>query len=509
MPSKEIKELRQSGRLEEALAMAQAELDAQPDNIWGKRNISWVYYEYLKKNVHEFNYEVFVAYLKKLQELNLPENEVMVFDTAAWQIASLIFKIQKQEPVDYSKINELFDIIKGFHFTKPSEGYSLLYRSFHKGHQNWSRYLEFADWWGLDNLRPEDYLKEEYNDRQIMALAEQAYIAYSKALIEGEALDAYGEQRSIDTAKIEAFLPKLDEIITTYPDYQYPPYFKAKLLLTLGDEEDVLRAFLPFAKKKRNDFWVWELMSEIFEKDLEIQFACLCKALSLKTPEDFLIKTRQKFAELLIEKQMHSEARTEIQKIIDVREKNKWKIPNKITQWVESDWFKSAQPNTNNNLLYSKHIEKADEILFRDIPEEKVVVEFINQDKKILNFIKSKTLNGFFSYKHLSLKPSIGDLLLVRLQPVGNDGFFKVLTIKETSEDNLEDLDIIKNTKGTLRQNEGQNFAFVEDIFISPDLIDKHNLKNNEQVEGLALLSLNKKKNEWGWKLIKIINGNV
>ena len=107
MPSKEIKELRQSGRLEEALAMAQAELDAQPDNIWGKRNISWVYYEYLKKNVHEFNYEVFVAYLKKLQELNLPENEVMVFDTAAWQIASLIFKIQKQEPVDYSKINEL------------------------------------------------------------------------------------------------------------------------------------------------------------------------------------------------------------------------------------------------------------------------------------------------------------------------------------------------------------------------------------------------------------------
>ena len=41
MPSKEIKELRQSGELEQALAMAQNELDAAPENIWGKRNISW------------------------------------------------------------------------------------------------------------------------------------------------------------------------------------------------------------------------------------------------------------------------------------------------------------------------------------------------------------------------------------------------------------------------------------------------------------------------------------
>ena len=43
MPSKEIKELRQSGKLKEALEMAKNELDAAPENIWAKRNIIWVF----------------------------------------------------------------------------------------------------------------------------------------------------------------------------------------------------------------------------------------------------------------------------------------------------------------------------------------------------------------------------------------------------------------------------------------------------------------------------------
>ena len=50
MPASEIKELRKSGQLEEALEMAQNELNLTPDNIWAKRNISWVYYEFLKAN---------------------------------------------------------------------------------------------------------------------------------------------------------------------------------------------------------------------------------------------------------------------------------------------------------------------------------------------------------------------------------------------------------------------------------------------------------------------------
>ena len=49
MSFKEIKELRQAGKLEEALQLANQALEVEPDNIWNKRAIAWGYYEYLKK----------------------------------------------------------------------------------------------------------------------------------------------------------------------------------------------------------------------------------------------------------------------------------------------------------------------------------------------------------------------------------------------------------------------------------------------------------------------------
>ncbi len=505
MPAKEIKELRQSGRLDEALVMAQNELNAQPDNIWGKRNISWVYYEYIKKYAHDFDYEGFIENLTKLKELNLPENEVMIFDTSAWQIASGVFTLQKTEPVDYSRINQVFEIIKGFHFTRPSDSYSLLYKAFHKGYQNWSQYLPFADWWNFDNFRPEDYKKEEYNGRQIMALAEQAYIAYSKSLLEGEALDAFGTQRRIDKSKIQEFLPKLDTIIEAHPEYQYPPYFKAKLLLALGDDDNALSAFLPFAKQKRNDFWVWELMAEIFKDDEDLRFACYCKALSLKAPSDFLIKTREAFAKLLIEKEMYDEAKTEIEQIIAIRKNHKWKLSNQLSNWSRQDWYANATVKESNTKLYKSHLVQAEEILYQDVPEEVVAVEFVNRDKKILNFVKDQSYNGFCSYKGFNINPEIADIIKVRLKAKGNEGFYQLLTLKPLENGANVGCHAIKEVQGLVTIREGQNFGFLEDVFIPPFLVIEQQLENGDEVNCKAILSFNKKKKEWRWKSFDVM----
>ena len=428
MSFKEIKELRQAGKLDEALQMANQALEADPDNIWNKRAAIWVYYEYLKKYAQPDSFEIFKEYLIRVKDSQLPEDEKMVFDNCAWQIGSMVFGIQKAEHVDYGKINGLFEIIRGFHFTKPSEAYSFIYKAFHKAYQNNSGYLSFADWWNFEHFRSEDYLKEEFNGKKTISIAEQAYIAYSKKLLEGEPLDSFGHNRSTDKEKIQNFLPKLDTLISNYPDYEYPPYYKAKLLLALGNNENVLSAFLPFAKQKRNDFWVWELMAEIFSHDKNIQFACYCKALSLKTPEDFLVKLRLTFAELLIERNMFEEAKTEIEKVIATREKHGWKLPNQIVQWTEKEWYKSATSKNDNFYLYSNHFIKADQILFQDIPEEIIAVEFVNTNKNILNFVKNKDKYGFFNYTGHLVNPKIGDFIKVRFNGGGQEGFYKILT---------------------------------------------------------------------------------
>ncbi|MCB0538954.1 MAG: hypothetical protein KDE33_15685, partial [Bacteroidetes bacterium] len=471
MSFKEIQELRQAGKFDEALQMANQALEAEPDNIWYKRAAAWVYYDFLKKNAQPESFETFKENLIKIKDLELPEDEKMVFDNCAWQIGSLVFALQKTEHVDYGKINELFEIIRVFHFTKPSEAYSFIYKAFHKGYQNWSNFLTFADWWNFENLGSEDYLKEEFKGKKMMSIAEQAYIAYSKKLLEGEPLDPLGQQRVIDKEKIQSFLPKLDSLIDKHPDYQYPPFNKAKLLLATGSDENVLSAFIPFAKQKRNDFWVWELIAEIFTEDKDIQFACYCKALSLKTPEDFLVKIRQTFSEILIDKRFYNEAKTEIQKVIATREKHEWKLPNQIVQWTEQEWYKSAIAKKDNQDLYSSHIKQAEEILFQDIPEEIIAVVFVNENKSMLNFVKDKRKFGFFNYSGNLTKPQIGDLLKVRFNGDGQDGFYKILTAKNAVS--KETSDAMKDFEGTIKVISPQNFGFIEDIFIEPKIIEE------------------------------------
>lgn len=502
MSFKKIKELRQAGKLDEALQMANQALKEAPDNIWNKRAAAWVYYDYLRKYAKPETFETFREYLINIRNLKMPEDEKMLFDKCAWQIGKLVFGMQKQENLDYGKINELFEIIRDFHFTKPSEAYSFIYKAFHKGYQNWSNYLTFADWWNFENLRSEDYLKEVFNGKKMMSIAEQAYIAYSKKLIEGEPIDPFGHQRVVDKEKIQAFLPKLEAIIEKHPEYQYPSYFKAKLLLALGNDDNALSTFLPFARQKRNDFWVWQLMAEIFSEDKDIQFSCYCKALSLTTPEDYLVKLRQTFAGMLIERSMYDEAKTEIQKIISTREENNWSLPAQLVQWTEQQWFKSAKTKKDNQDLYSNHIMQAEEILSQDIPEEIIVVEFVNENKSILSFVKDERKHGFFNYAGRLKNPRIGDLLKVRFNGEGRDGFYKILSVKKADANTSSDA--MKDFEGKLRLIAPQNFGFIEDIFVEPKIIEEKKLTEGQVVKGRAILSFNKKKNEWGWKALAL-----
>jgi len=89
-------------------------------------------------------------------------------------------------------------------------------------------YLTFAEWWDLENLRSDDFLKEEYKGKKMMSIAELAYIAYSKKLLEGEPLDSFGQQRVIDKEKIQSFLPKLDSLIEKTSRLSIPPIFQSK-----------------------------------------------------------------------------------------------------------------------------------------------------------------------------------------------------------------------------------------------------------------------------------------
>lgn len=497
MSFKEVKQLRKEGNLEQGFQLAKQDLEANPNDIWNKRSLSWVLYDYIKLNSDSSKFKEFNTFLLQIKELELPNEETMFFDNLAYQIAKIVFSIQKKERVNYKRINIIFDKIKNFPFSKPSESYSVLLKSFLKG-KEWSRFIEFADWWDFENFRPEDYKKTEIaKGKTIMSLVEQAYITYSKKLLE---INTNDENRK---DQINEFLPKLDLIIENHPEYQYPLYFKAKLLLSLGSSEDALSDFLPFARKKQNDFWVWELMSDFFEIEDDRKLACLCKAVSLKTPTDFLVKTREKLAAILVEKELYENAIPEIIKVIKIRKENNWLFSQDVVNWTKEPWFILENIKMDNSDFYLQHTVIAEDLIYKDIEEEVVAVEFVNKNKKMLSFVKNKTKKGYFKYSNHLKYPKVGDTIKVRFNGKGKDDFYKIYSAKTTNDSTKSEA--IKQFQGNIRINPGQKFGFVENIFANPDLITNNKIENNQLVKGKAIFSFNKKKSQWGWKAFEIL----
>ena len=499
MPAKEIKELRQTGRLEEALEMAKAEFEANPENIWTKRNLSWVYYEYLKINASAESFEGFVFWLNQLVELQLPEDEKMLFDSLSFQVGKLVFALSKEEPVPVQKIKQLADLICNFHFTKPSDGYSYVLKSFHKGLKDSGNYLDFIDWWGLENLSEQDFQKEKLpTGKEIMALAEQVYIAYAKHLLPQR--DMQGNVY-FNREKAEEFLPQIEALSEKYPTYQYPPYFQAKLLLALGEKQNVLSALIPFARKKQNDFWVWEVLAEAAEQEPEKEFSCHCRALVCTSPEEMLVGVRQKMAEAMIHRKLYNEAKTEIELILKVKESHGHKIPGIINQWVGQSWYTEARTLESNKSFYRQHTALAERILYSDTPEELVFVEFVNSDKSMLNFIATEEKFGFFKFDRFMKKVQPGEVLSVRFNGGAKGGRYNVLTCKKATNDSFKS-QFQKEVEGTIKIKPGASFGFLGDAFIHPSLITKYKLSDGQTFKGQNIKTYDSKKEKWGWKLI-------
>jgi hypothetical protein len=497
MPAKEIKELRQAGKLEEAYAMAKAELEADLSNIWGKRNLSWVLYAQLDELAS--NLDAFIEKINKVKELDLPTSEEMFFENISIVISKASRVITHEASLDISKMHRLFDAIKDLPLKRNSKWFSVLFNAIHKGMKESYRYLEFADWWDFKNFRPEDFQKEKMtNGREIMAIAEQAYITYAKHLLPKQ---TYHGEITFNKEKVEAFLPILTQLIEDYPQFQYPVYFNAKLLLAIGDKDNMLESLLPFAKKKRNDFWVWENLAEAFLNDPEKVFVCYCKALSCKSPEEMLVSLRQKMARILISRKLFNEARTEIDLLVHARTEHGFNIPSEVTNWQSMDWYKSAVQSKSNHSFYKDYISLAEALLFNDVQEETIIVVFVNTDKKILHFIASETKFGFLKYDRFFSNMKIGDTLKVRFQGGSNEGMHQIYTANKVDDEAFKK-QFMKEISGIVRIPVGRSFGFIEDVFIHPNLVAKYKLISGMQYEGNSIKSYDHEKKQWGWKLL-------
>lgn len=493
MSFKEITNLRKNGRLHDALQMAKADLQSQADNIWKKRAISWVYYEFVKIAIENNDKNQFNIQLNAIKELNLPNNESMLYDSLAIQIGKFLFRFK----VDEKQLNTFFDFIKGLKFTKTNKNYSFLLKAFNKHAGIWSAYLEFIKWWDISNFRTDDYIEfTSENGRKLPSTVESTIIKISKKLL----VPPYNKKEII------GFIPKLTEIIKNYPKMKYPPYYHAKLLLALGDKENFIKTFAPFARKNQKQFWVWDLMSEIYPLNSDHHFSCLCKSLACMAPNKYTIKVREKIARILVNKKLFPEAKHEYKIIIETRKNEGWPIKKELIEILNQDLWNNYKATSSNTNMYFNNLKLAESLIYDDIPTDIICVGSVNQEKKIINFVASKTKYGFASYKNFSIKPKPGDIFECKFFDKKDDKstFFKLISICSSTK--LPSNEIYKTIEGNLVISNANSFGFIGNVFVSPKIINEYKLENNKYIKAKAIKTYNTRRRVWGWNVCYIKN---
>lgn len=481
-----------AGHIEEAYEQALKEHKASP-NVWTQRALAWVLYYKIKAAVEAnqgYSLLMNLSELSVLDELSTSADN-MIYENVLFKVASYVWKqLNPERPETPTKLSELFDVLMlyGSKF-EGLKGYSYLLQGFIRC-EDWMGIADFIDWWNLDNLTIDDYTPYHMdNGRTAMSLAERAFIAQAKALL-----------RLNNRERIKAFLPQLEVLIEEHPEMSYPGYFYGKLLLSLGGlNREALQALLPFARRKSSEFWVWQLLSEVFSNEQDKQLACLLRAVHCRTQESFLGKVRTKLASLYIEHQQFDLAKFHIEKIIQEYHSQGWHLPRDVEYWRSLPWIATVKARKDSSLDY-KSI--TDAILCEGANEALAVVSNVdpNTNRVTLIYDYEKLIT-----QKLPLKVGIGVVLKISFI-IESDGKARILKADPAPFQNgLSHAMVIE---GTISKRANQEFAFLitkeKQAFISPQLVQKFHLQDYETIKALIVYNYNKKKSAWGWVCLSI-----
>lgn len=489
-----VKELKDAGQLDEALELALDLYESDKENIFYRNSLLWVYDALCKRAAEAGDLDDFSKRAKQIGNMD-GFDDAMISKTMCWRLFLLIRKLRENEK-NSATFNLLFKLAKELNLEKPSEEYTILFKAF-LHFKACEEFKDFCYWWNFDNFRSQDYEDEQLpNGRKVMSVVEQAYIAHSKILLQTR-----------DKEKIDDFLPRLQALAECYPKMSYPGYYCAKLMLAEGDTDSALGALLPFAQKKKTEFWIWQLLGEIYvKKEIRITLACYIRAVKCHTDEKFLVKVRQQLAKTLIAMQRYDEAKFQIDKVIKCVNVNGNKMPSPIMEWSSQEWYKAAKPKESLNDV--DYMAITDNLLYADLPCRTVVVSFVNKDKGIANVVYGREETGFFKYSKFVKKVNVGDLLDLRISRIGDNNRLDVVAAV-AHDGKFCDSDYYQQIEGEVLANNDRTFYHLdagrETFYIPLQAVKEKGLDVGDTIRACALYEYNRKRGNWGWRCISII----
>jgi len=277
---------------------------------------------------------------------------------------------------------------------------------------------------------------------------------------------------------------------------------KAMCLIGLKHFEEAQKILAQVVKEKKSQFWAWEDLGDAYTL-IEDKMAFYCRGLLCKSKDEYLVGLREKVIPYFIWATEYSAAKYEINQIVAVREKNEWKISQKVKDWQLERWYAKNNSSTDNTPIYKKYSAKADALVYSDIKASSIIVIWKDSRKQIAGYLVEGSVSSDGSSDGV-LKGEFADVVVpystysVKLAK-NKTGQSSPVTLPLAIDNTSLLNQYVRPINGKVRINGDNKFGFIEDCFLSPAFIEKYSLKNGDHYEGKSIKTWNKKKNEWSW----------
>lgn len=517
-PISAARALRKEGKLQEALNKIEPYIQENKSDIYANLAFAWIMIDYLKASEQDLT--TYVNYLKKM-------NDFVQFDFRINNkyletlLKSFLYSIKRVVMQGELHANRIFEQFKRFVGNSPSfiekimhdvaddNNYPspsrLLIVEMYK-RLNDSNYFSFIEMIGFNWFDDSDYLTSSFTKDgkifEMRPLAETILNYHARKLINSDEKFATRE-------KIMVFLPQLAIAINKYPEYEWLPYYRSKLLIKIGNNKQAFSELTEFARSKRRDFWVWDLLSELVDEDERLN--CVCAGLLCKTEPKKIVRLQEKSIKSLLKRELYAESKYILDKLIETRTNEGWKISDEIQSMTNDSWYINSQSIQNIDSL-KPFAEESKKILYRGLPLTDVFITYINDEKGVINFqyiLGNATKKGYFYKNTIDKDFQLQKYSLIKIQMIADkkhENLFHVFSIEKGNEEFKSNFvkkfcGIFENVKeyGFIRDN-------IYEIFINSNLVKEKKILPFSMVSGSIIKKWDNKKNSWAWEVISIDN---
>lgn len=356
MTPQEIQQIRKNGDFIRARELAKAELVRLPQSFQLQSQLAWSYYDEAKALSSQID--------ESQNNYNLVQKLVAVYE----------------------------EYISG-NTKRPDMAFSFTLKIISKYSTQINNFLAYIEWMGMPALRNEDWQNTHYNGKTILPLAHDVARGMCKWFKSHDNATFTQGHLTLDwSRRVRANMSDEDAV---WLDWDV-----AAVLRKLGDYQTAAQVLSNVLKLKQNEFWVWREAARIYaHEDEDLALSCYCKAMICKSQPKFLVSTHEEFATFLADLEMYDKASYEINRALEIRNNNCWKIKDDLQALCTNSWYDPQQNNHQQaQKFYNEHSSDALTLCFENIETVPATylgyIEIKREVKKPKRMLKLSIKNG-------------------------------------------------------------------------------------------------------------------